>query len=86
MDGWLLGQDTADVPLGRETRDGLCASYRIGDKRLEENEQDLKLPQRSKMLLRTRVEKQCWDLCQSLVCSTVIIRPAINPFITSSTD
>lgn len=55
LDGWLLGKDTADVPLGLETTDTLCVSCWIGDKRPEEEKEDLKLPQRSKTLLRTRL-------------------------------
>lgn len=55
VDGWLQGKDTADVPLGLETSNALCVSCQIRDKRPEEEEEDLKLTQRSKTLLRTRL-------------------------------
>ena len=58
VDGWLLGKDTADVPLGLETTGTLCVSCRIGDKKPEEEEEDLKLPQRSKTLLSTRLGQE----------------------------
>lgn len=60
VDGWLLEKDTADVPLGLENAVALCVSCRTGDKMPEEEEEDLKLPQRSKALLRTRLQRTPW--------------------------
>lgn len=36
VDGWLLGRDTADVPLGLRTADTVRVLCQIGDERPEE--------------------------------------------------
>ena len=59
LDGWLLGKDTADMPLGLETTDTLRVSCWIRDMRLEEGVEDLKLPQQSMTMLRTTLRLTC---------------------------